>query len=352
MADFDPNELDLSVLAPARIHGEAISSWLIRIAAAHLLTASELAEQIGFDLSSIDRGNMGMTSRLARMLDTDERVIRRAVSVDLISNPLRAGPAPPFSWAVCPRCLERDREEGSTPHIRAWWTHPLATACLEHRTHVVPHFSSAIEVADSDTLFGGDPPEGRPDTSLEAADFDDWRILKRVHSAHTRARSGSFSELLRLRFATRDVVDALATQRTSPSRTALMNAFEGRFFQRRSSVGVLRMPENWWADIDAVTRLLYVRTALFILSEPADPVDGRSTALGKDWLVAGHSHSKVDGWQSLYGHAVLDPLFILSTQLPRHAVLELHERSVLWPRDLRKRWTYAAAVGAVGGYVF
>jgi hypothetical protein len=97
---------------------------------------------------------------------------------------------------------------------------------------------------------------------------------------------------------------------------------------------------------------LYVRTALFVLAEPPDPVRGDTTALGKDWLVTRYSHSKIAGWQSLFAHAVQDPLILLTTGLPRRVVLELNERTLLWPTDLRRRWTYAAAVGAVGGYVF
>jgi len=40
-----------------------------------------------------------------------------------------------------------------------------------------------------------------------------------------------------------------------------------------------------------------------------------------------------------------------STRPARPAVNELGDRSLGWPPDLRRRWTYAAAVGAVGGYV-
>jgi hypothetical protein len=54
----------------------------------------------------------------------------------------------------------------------------------------------------------------------------------------------------------------------------------------------------------------------------------------------------------LFRHAVVEPLFALTTELPKSAVNDLGDRSLGWPPDLRRRWAYAAAVGAVGGYVF
>jgi hypothetical protein len=39
-------------------------------------------------------------------------------------------------------------------------------------------------------------------------------------------------------------------------------------------------------------------------------------------------------------------------ELPRHAVQELNERSMAGPADLRRRWIYAVAVEAVGGFVW
>jgi hypothetical protein len=44
-------------------------------------------------------------------------------------------------------------------------------------------------------------------------------------------------------------------------------------------VAALRLPTAWWCELDAVTRLLYVRTALFILSEPKDPPGRQQTPL-------------------------------------------------------------------------
>jgi hypothetical protein len=51
-------------------------------------------------------------------------------------------------------------------------------------------------------------------------------------------------------------------------------------------------------------------------------------------------------------HAVRDPLFLLPMELPRMMLVDLDERSKAWPADRRRRWTYAVAVGAIGGFVF
>ena len=104
--------------------------------------------------------------------------------------------------------------------------------------------------------------------------------------------------------------------------------------------------------MDAATRLLYVRLALMVLAEPPDPAEEAREPLGRSWLLNQYRHSKIAGWQSVFMHAVRDPLFLLATELPRPMVLELGERSRAWPPDLRRRWTYAVAVGAVGGFVY
>lgn len=47
-----------------------------------------------------------------------------------------------------------------------------------------------------------------------------------------------------------------------------------------------------------------------------------------------------------------DALILVRSELPRPAVRQLNERSLAWPKDLRRRWTYAMAAAAVGGLVF
>jgi transposase InsO family protein len=105
-----------------------------------------------------------------------------------------------------------------------------------------------------------------------------------------------------------------------------------------------------------LTVVMDVRTRMvvgfWVGLEPPDPADGRSSVLGEDWLAARYRHARIAQWAQVFRHAARDLLFILTTDLRRETVLALGERSVAWPADLRRRWTYAAAIGAVGGYVF
>lgn len=79
---------------------------------------------------------------------------------------------------------------------------------------------------------------------------------------------------------------------------------------------------------------------------------GRRVALiDSDWLRDLYAHSRPRGWEGRFKHVIRDPLLLFATQLPREAVLALDERSLAWPADLRRRWTYAAAAAAIGGYV-
>jgi hypothetical protein len=106
------------------------------------------------------------------------------------------------------------------------------------------------------------------------------------------------------------------------------------------------------SDVDATTRLLYVRLALIVLAEPPDPTEEVQEVLGRSWLSNQYRYSRINGWKSVFTHAIRAPLFLVATELPRAMVLELGERSRAWPADLRRRWTYAAAVGAFSGCVF
>jgi hypothetical protein len=90
-----------------------------------------------------------------------------------------------------------------------------------------------------------------------------------------------------------------------------------------------------------------------VLAEPGDPVLSKKISpLGRNWLLFSYRHTKIKGWQALFEHAAQDLMFLLPMELPRNAILQLDERSLAWPRDLRRRWTYAAAAGAIGGYVY
>jgi hypothetical protein len=321
MVEFSGPPRDISVLAPPRENDEALSSWLVRTADAHLLTVDELEREIGGPLSGLDRGDVMLLPRLAVMTRADAAELAALAPADLAAHPMRAGPKPPRCWAVCPACLQEDKAQGRAPYIRRAWIHPLSAFCRAHNAALVP--PHAIMIARV------------------------FRVLDESGSADVLERR------LRLRWAVRDVIDALATRMRTPNSGALISLLEHPIFQRRSFIGSNHMVEDCWADIDAATRLLYVRLALLVLANPNDTVlDERPSPLGPNWLMLRYRHTKIKGWQSLFVHAAPDPMFLLTMELPRNAILQLNERSLAWPPDLRRRWTYAAAVGAIGGYVY
>jgi hypothetical protein len=264
---------------------------------------------------------------------------------------MRPGPRPPHGWSVCRRCLEEDRVQGRAPYIRRVWTHPLSAFCRVHDLPLVPHGNSQIKIASDLTLFGdGAEPSEPVDNLLGVATFDDRAMAARALQLLDETAA---IDRLSLRWAVRDIIDALATNIREPKAGALASLFEHPLFQRRSRQGSNSLQTDWWSDIDAATRLMYVRLALLILAEPGDPVrNPKAPALGPSWLLQRYRHTKPPGWQSVFTHAAKDLLFLLAMELPRNAVQELSDRSLAWPEDLRRRWTYAVAVGAVGGAVF
>ncbi len=205
------------------------------------------------------------------------------------------------------------------------------------------------------TLFGdGVEPREPVDNLLGVVAFDDEKMVARVFQVLDGTASIRRLEArLGLRWAVRDIIDALATNMRAIGTGPLSALLEQPLFRRKSLQGSNYLQMDWWSDIDAATRLLYVRLALAILADPGDPVGNPKTSpLGPNWLTLRYRHAKIQGWQGVFTHAVPDLLFLLVMELPRHAVQELNERSMAWPADLRRRWTYAVAVGAVGGFVW
>jgi hypothetical protein len=132
MDSFWGRPSDLSVLAPPPEVNEALSSWLVRTAEAHLLTISELERELHGSIAELDRGNLALLPRLAIMMRTEVAALREMILPDFLRQACRAGPQPPSFWAVCPYCLERDIAQGRAAHVRRNWTHPLAVYCWMH----------------------------------------------------------------------------------------------------------------------------------------------------------------------------------------------------------------------------
>jgi len=274
MADAPGPARNISVLAPPREHDEALSSWLVRIADAHLLTVNELEREIGGPLSGLDRGDATLLPRLAAMTRVNVSELAALVPTDLAAHPMRAGPKPPHCWAVCRACLQEDQIQGRAPFVRRAWTHPLSVFCRAHNTPLSPHGNSDIKIASDLTLFGdGAEPFEPRDSLLDVAQFDDPAMLARVFRVlDDSGGAEALERRLRLRWAVRDVIDALRTNMRAPNSGVLSSLLESPLFQRRSPTGSNHMPQDCWADIDAATRLLYVRLALLVLAEPGDPV--------------------------------------------------------------------------------
>lgn len=339
---------DLSVLAPSLLPGEALSSWLARLAGAHLMTVAELQEAVGYPLTAFERGNLEGLDRVLVMTNVPSLPDEAISQPDLLAHPIHPGPPPPENWAVCRRCLQRDLGAGRVPYVRLRWLHPLATHCDVHQSPLIPHGNSNVKVASASTLGGGKkaPIVEAGDELLEAATFDNSAMLARVRE-HLSG-SGSVDQTIKLRSAVRDIAAALTVRMDRDPAFALMSLFERPLLGRGAAPGG-RWPEReWWARVDAARRLLYVRVALLALAEPVDPTaKERKWPLASDWLAWRYSHL-APGWQSVFAHASLDPLLLMALELPRGVVSELCEASLAWPTDLRRRWTYAAAGVAMG----
>lgn len=187
---------------------------------------------------------------------------------------------------------------------------------------------------------------------IDLSNYDDHDMLVRAHAFLLEpAHRATQREIVKLRNAVSDLIDALGTKTRPPRPEPLISIFDDRL-KGRVLRGARDIPSGLWEELEADRRLTCTRLALRILAEPADPRDDEKKFPTADWPEAWYRHSRVKDWQSVFSHAIRDPLFLVATELPRAIVLELGERSRAWPADLRRRWTYAAAVGAFSGCVF
>jgi hypothetical protein len=87
---------------------------------------------------------------------------------------------------------------------------------------------------------------------LEVAQFDDPDILARVFRVlDDNGGAEALERRLRLRWAVRDIIDAMRTNMRAANSGVLSSLLESPIFQRRSPTGSNHMPQDCWADIDA-----------------------------------------------------------------------------------------------------
>jgi hypothetical protein len=173
---------DLSALAPSPEVDEALSSWLARIAEAHLLTISELQREIGGAVSTLDRSDLTLLPRLALMTRIPSEVLSSLVLPDFVAEPARPGPPPPNSWSVCSLCLRADQERGGVPYVRRAWTDPLFIYCPVHEEPLVPHGNSPVKIVSDLTSFGkASLDQELRDSKLSRLYFDDIYQIKSLH---------------------------------------------------------------------------------------------------------------------------------------------------------------------------
>ena len=229
------------------------------------------------------------------------------------------------------------------------WTHPLATWCSTHATHLQPYFGSDEGVASVDVLL---PLYTRERDiarrRLPDWEFDDPAILARVGECFFRSQSGAFEEVLQLRKAVADVVDALATQNKHLPGCSVVTVFrDWLLLDDRRGSGSREMPEDHLAHLGAFTRLYLVRIALLALAHPTDPQSGPRSPFGHRLLgYRPARYNRTEG-TGIFDDAIEDPFFIIALELHPKDVEQMGRRSRSWPADLRRRWTYAQALSTL-----
>jgi hypothetical protein len=160
-------------------------------------------------------------------------------------------------------------------------------------------------------------------------DFDNADMIVRVQEAlNGSADPGVLDELVKLRRAVSDLIDALATRMRPPRNEALISIFERTLLDSKVLQGSRDIPLGWWEDLGANMRLFYTRVALRIFAEPLDPLEDDGMFPAHTWPYAWYRYSKVEGWQSVFTHAVRDPLFLLPMELPRMILVDRSDRRV------------------------
>lgn len=230
--------------------------------------------------------------------------------------------------------------------MRRTWTHPLYVYCPVHETALIPHANSPISVVSQLAIAGERAPARKySSTPLSRFYFDDLRVINQMHEYLGLESGAIIPNRAGLYYAIIDIVDALATNMRTDGSGALVSMVERPMMKRRSLPGCNHLPSAWWSDVGASERLLYVRIALLFTQAKSPLVHWLPTPFGSSWFVNRLCAGDDAPW--LKG-AVLDPLILITMELPGHAIGTLNVLSSRWPHGLQQRWTYAVAAAGLG----
>lgn len=338
---FDrPVGATLSIPAVKREEGEALSSWLARIAKVHLLTLDEVGEEISCPVTAADHTACAETLlRIARRTGANLADVHAAVHPHLT---VTVSSRRDLDWRVCPQCLAADQEAGRAIHIRSAWTHPLVTVCLEHQAPLV--IPSAENCAN---LLPEQEPHPRPDHGLRTLSGEPLdSLLRAARLVSPSAPVGP--ESLMLTREVRDLVDALGVQMNiCLGRGAVLGLFEHPRRGRTVRAMSLELPAGLLDDLEAADRLLFVRAALAIRWPSAD--GGLEREVLGDWFSRLTALVVPKGRRRVIGAHALDPLGLLAVALPVRPFHCLRGRAARWSVELQRRWAAAEQLAALAG---
>lgn len=339
---FDrPQGATLSLPAVTREEGEALSSWLARIARAHLLDLEHVADEVGCRLQLVDHAPAEKTLvQIARRTAVDTDKVRAAVHPLLTATdrPSRGE----LDWRVCAACLENDGQAGRALHVRTAWTHPLSTVCLEHRA---PLLMLTEAQASAMLPFGVSLP--RQDHGLSSVSEEPLGSLILAAERVDPGRSAT-PDLATLTREVRDLVDALSVQiNFALGGGAALTLFEEPRRGRHIAPLALTLPQGLLTGLDPADRLLFARAAV-ALRWPSPGYRQEREVLG-DWFSRVVAVVVPKGRRRVIGDVGMDPLGLLAIAMPTRPFHQLRLRAEGWSEELRTRWAAAEQLAALAG---
>lgn len=335
------NAATLSFPQIAPEEGEVLSSWLARIAKAHLLDLDHVGDEIGCPVQRVDHApSDAILIQIARRTTVDLDRVRAAVHPLLTSRdrPVRGE----LEWRVCPTCLTEDVEAGRAAHLRVAWSHPLSTVCLKHRSPLlIPSEQQTMAMLPVDAALS------RQDHGLSCVRKEPLDSLLLAATLVDPAKSASPDLQILLR-EIRDLVDALAVQiNFALGRGAALALFEQPRRGRHIAPMALSLPDGIMTGLDPADRLLFARAAI-ALRWPSAGYHQEREVLG-DWFSRIVAIVVPKGRRRVIDDGGMDPLGLLALALPAQPFDQLRRRAEDWSEDMRARWLRAEQLAALAG---